>query len=33
VIVASRMIDFSVQGRLETLRRKLLAVPLPVGAA
>ena len=33
VIVASRMIDFSVQGRLETLRRKLIEAPLPVGAA
>lgn len=33
VIVASRMIDFSVQGRLDTLRRKLLEAPLPVGAA
>lgn len=33
VVVGSRMIDFSVQGRLEALRRKLLEAPLPVGAA
>jgi F-type H+-transporting ATPase subunit delta len=29
VIAANRMIDYSVQGRLEALRRKLLEAPLP----
>ncbi|MFN0243710.1 MAG: ATP synthase F1 subunit delta [Planctomycetota bacterium] len=29
VIAANRMIDFSVQGRLEALRRRMLEAPLP----
>ena len=33
VIVGSQMIDYSVQGRLDGLRRKLLEARLPVGQA
>ena len=29
VIAANRMIDYSVQGRLDALRRKLMDAPLP----
>jgi F-type H+-transporting ATPase subunit delta len=32
VFVGARMLDRSVQGRLEGLRRKMLAARLPVGA-